>query len=110
MRASEAVADVVHQASRRAASCESVPTTDPLRNRHALARWARHHGSVAGAAPISDREAQILADLGAHLTNAQIATRLHLSVRTVESHVSSLLRKLGAPDRRGPNAASRPRR
>jgi len=55
---------------------------------------------VAGAAPISDREAQILAALGAHLTNAQIATRLHLSVRTVESHVSSLLRKLGAPDRR----------
>jgi DNA-binding NarL/FixJ family response regulator len=30
-----------------------------------------------------------------HLTNAQIA-RLHISVRTVESHVSSLLRKLGA--------------
>lgn len=35
-----------------------------------------------------------------HLTNAQIAGRLVLSVRTVENHVSSLLRKLGAADRR----------
>src|SRR3954453_4547457 len=100
MRASEAVADVVHQASRRAASCESVPTTDPLRNRHALARCARHHGSVAGAAPISDREAQILAALGAHLTNAQIPPRLHLSLLSIGSHVSSLLRKLWPPGRR----------
>ena len=35
-----------------------------------------------------------------HLTNAQIGERLHISVRTVESHVSSLLRKLGVADRR----------
>ncbi len=33
-------------------------------------------------------------------TNAEIAKRLHISVRTVESHVSSLLRKLGVGDRR----------
>ncbi len=38
--------------------------------------------------------------VGAHLSNAQIAGRLHISVRTVESHVSSLLRKFGAADRR----------
>ena len=37
--------------------------------------------------------------VGAHLSNAQIAGRLHISVRTVESHVSSLLRKFGAADR-----------
>ena len=49
---------------------------------------------------ISVREAEVLNALRDHLTNAQIAQKLHISVRTVESHVSSLLRKLGAADRR----------
>ncbi|WP_426570754.1 ATP-binding protein [Aquihabitans sp. McL0605] len=48
---------------------------------------------------ISGREHEVLELVGAHLTNAQIAARLFISVRTVESHVSSLLRKLGAADR-----------
>ena len=50
--------------------------------------------------PVSEREAEVLAALAEHLTNAEIAQRLHISVRTVESHVSSLLRKLAMPDRR----------
>ncbi|GGL94613.1 hypothetical protein GCM10010129_43150 [Streptomyces fumigatiscleroticus] len=49
---------------------------------------------------ISVRESEVLALLGEHLSNAEIAARLVLSVRTVESHVSSLLRKLRLPDRR----------
>jgi predicted ATPase/DNA-binding CsgD family transcriptional regulator len=49
---------------------------------------------------MSAREAEVLDAVGAHLTNAQIAGRLHISVRTVESHVRSLLRKFGAADRR----------
>jgi DNA-binding CsgD family transcriptional regulator len=49
---------------------------------------------------LSRREAEVLALLGENLRNAEIADRLVLSVRTVESHVSSLLRKLGAADRR----------
>jgi len=48
---------------------------------------------------ISEREAEVLAALGTRLSNAQIANRLHISVRTVESHVSSLLRKYGMTDR-----------
>ncbi|HEY2638716.1 MAG TPA: LuxR C-terminal-related transcriptional regulator [Streptosporangiaceae bacterium] len=51
-------------------------------------------------AGISAREAEVLDAVGAHLSNAQIAGRLHISVRTVESHVSALLRKLGVADRR----------
>ncbi|MEV5444314.1 LuxR C-terminal-related transcriptional regulator [Streptomyces sp. NPDC052644] len=49
---------------------------------------------------ISAREAEVLALLGEHLSNAEIAARLFISVRTVESHVSSLLRKWELPDRR----------
>ncbi|WP_185949476.1 LuxR C-terminal-related transcriptional regulator [Microbispora sp. KK1-11] len=49
---------------------------------------------------VSPREAEVLALLGEHLTNAQIARRLSISVRTVENHVSSLLRKHDAADRR----------
>ncbi|MFM9588369.1 ATP-binding protein [Streptomyces scabiei] len=49
---------------------------------------------------VSAREAEVLALLGEHLSNAEISARLFISVRTVESHVSALLRKLGEPDRR----------
>jgi predicted ATPase len=49
---------------------------------------------------VSQREAEVLAALGAGLSNAQIARRLHISTRTVEGHVSSLLRKYGVADRR----------
>ena len=59
-------------------------------------------------ADVSSREAEVLAALGAHLSNAQIARQLHISVRTVESHVSALLRKLDAPDRQALAAHRRP--
>ncbi|WP_245871348.1 ATP-binding protein [Asanoa hainanensis] len=54
----------------------------------------------AATAGISAREAEILTLVGEHRSNAEIAAQLFISVRTVETHVSSLLRKLGAPDRR----------
>ncbi|NIK62436.1 ATP-binding protein [Kribbella shirazensis] len=49
---------------------------------------------------VSAREAEVLAAVADHRSNAQIARALHISVRTVESHVSSLLRKYGVTDRR----------
>jgi predicted ATPase/DNA-binding CsgD family transcriptional regulator len=51
-------------------------------------------------AGVSAREAEVLAALAGHHTNAEIAARLHISIRTVESHVSALLRKLDLADRR----------
>jgi DNA-binding CsgD family transcriptional regulator len=52
------------------------------------------------AVDVSIRESEVLELVGEHLTNREISERLYLSVRTVESHVSSLLRKLGLNDRR----------
>jgi predicted ATPase/DNA-binding CsgD family transcriptional regulator len=49
---------------------------------------------------LSVREAEVLDLVAERMTNAEIARKLYVSVRTVESHVSSLLRKLGVPDRR----------
>ena len=72
-------------------------TTELTAGRHRV----RDNGPVTtvGAEAMSAREAEVLDGLRQHLTNAQIAQQLHISVRTVESHVSSLLRKLGAADR-----------
>ena len=65
-----------------------------MHNLQVANRW------VASEVGVSAREAEVLAALAEHLTNAEIAARLFISIRTVESHVSSLLRKLQADDRR----------
>jgi predicted ATPase/DNA-binding CsgD family transcriptional regulator len=50
--------------------------------------------SALAEAGVSGRETEVLALLGEHLSHAEIAARLFISVRTVESHVASLRRKL----------------
>jgi DNA-binding CsgD family transcriptional regulator len=45
---------------------------------------------------VTKREAEVLALLGEPLTYAEIGERLFISARTVESHVITLRRKLGA--------------
>jgi DNA-binding CsgD family transcriptional regulator len=49
---------------------------------------------------LTRRETDVLAALAERLTNAEIAARLFVSERTVESHVAALLRKLQATNRR----------
>jgi predicted ATPase/DNA-binding CsgD family transcriptional regulator len=49
---------------------------------------------------VTRREREVWSLVAAHLTNREIADRLHLSVRTVESHVSALMGKLQLADRR----------
>lgn len=48
---------------------------------------------------ITPREIEILRLVNSGLSNPDIATRLFISVRTVETHVSSLLQKTGASSR-----------
>ena len=48
---------------------------------------------------VTARETEVLRLINAGLSNNDIASRLYLSVRTVESHVSSLLQKAGCANR-----------
>ncbi|MCA5892128.1 LuxR C-terminal-related transcriptional regulator [Isoptericola sp. NEAU-Y5] len=52
------------------------------------------------AAGLTAREAEIVALAREGLTNREIASRLFLSVRTVESHLYRAMQKLGVSDRR----------
>ncbi|HEY3465858.1 MAG TPA: response regulator transcription factor [Amycolatopsis sp.] len=47
-----------------------------------------------GLAELTEREREVLACLGAGLSNAQIGTRLHIGETTVKTHVSRVLTKL----------------
>lgn len=53
----------------------------------------------ANPAGLTAREVDVLELIAEGLRNAQIAARLHLSPRTVDHHVSTVLRKLGAKTR-----------
>jgi DNA-binding NarL/FixJ family response regulator len=53
----------------------------------------------APAGPLTSREAEVLTLIGRGLSNDRIADHLTISVKTVKTHVSHLLAKLGARDR-----------
>ena len=59
----------------------------------------------ANPAGLTGRQVEILRLLAAGLTNAEIAARLVVSVRTVDHHVSAVLQKLGVATRREAAAA-----
>ena len=63
-------------------------------------------GALSVTDTLSPRERDVLLLLCQRLTDPQIAERLFLSPRTVESHVSSLLGKLGVSNRRDAAAAA----
>jgi DNA-binding CsgD family transcriptional regulator len=50
---------------------------------------------------VTSREMDVLLLIAARRSNKEIASQLHLSPRTVEKHVASLLTRTGAPGRRG---------
>lgn len=62
-----------------------------------------HGGSAESADPqlasLSSRETEVLRLLESGLTDREIADALTISTRTVESHVSAILRKLGVRNR-----------
>lgn len=50
-------------------------------------------------AQLSDREAEVLAEIAGGATNGEIAARLHIAETTVKTHVGNLLTKLDCRDR-----------
>lgn len=67
-------------------------------------------GTTASAVPfpsLSDREREVLRLVAEGATNGDIARRLFLSDKTVRNYVSSILTKLGAPNRGAAIVAAR---
>ena len=77
--------------------------TPPARRRAAAVPEAaarpQQTGTVTLEGLLSAREQDVLRLLAEGLTDREIATALAISPRTVESHVSSVLRKLGVRNR-----------
>ena len=75
----------------------------PVAARRLIAASADREPAREGArrlvASLTEREAEVLACLGAGLSNAQIAGRLYLSEATVKGYVSRMLDKLGCANR-----------
>jgi DNA-binding CsgD family transcriptional regulator/tetratricopeptide (TPR) repeat protein len=98
---------------------ELLASQGAVETRAALLRERRRAGQViprgprqqtrANPAGLTARELEVLALLAEGLTNAQLADRLFLSEKTVDHHVSALLRKLGEPNRAAAAAAARER-
>jgi DNA-binding CsgD family transcriptional regulator len=65
---------------------------------HDIPRGPRH-STRRNPAGLTDRELEVLALLSKGLKNSEIASRLVVSAKTVDHHVSAILRKLDVPDR-----------
>jgi DNA-binding CsgD family transcriptional regulator/tetratricopeptide (TPR) repeat protein len=123
----ERVGDPYERALELAASGEPEPTVEALRilddlGADAAARHVRRRlrdlgvtrlprrrsaGARAHPAGLTSRQADVLALLADGLTNAEIAERLVLSVRTVDTHVAAILDRLGVRTRREAAAVAR---
>lgn len=81
-----------------AAACRSLLR----RSGNRLIQRRRGHELIPGrlrSAGVTLREYEVLTLVARHHGNRTIATRLHISPRTVEKHIASLLSKTGLPDR-----------
>lgn len=64
-----------------------------------LVRSRARPGAVGGLDALTAREREVLAQVAEGRSNREIARLLHMSEKTVKTHVSSVLAKLGVADR-----------
>jgi DNA-binding NarL/FixJ family response regulator len=86
----------IHRALKLAAQGQ----TAILQPEVAKAMVASHRAGVIEE-PLSEREVEILKTLAKDLSNKEIATRLGISDRTVQQHLSNIFSKLGVASRTG---------
>lgn len=71
----------------------------PLDPKAARALLDARHRPRSGAAPLTDREKEVLGLVCEGLANKQIARRLGISERTVKAHLGNVFQRIGATDR-----------
>jgi DNA-binding NarL/FixJ family response regulator len=100
---SENLVSVIRRASRG-----EYPINDSVNNNPAIAeRVIRQFQEIASmglvtkkvAAPLTQREIQVLSCIANGSTNKHVAHKLGISEQTIKNHVSAILRKLNANDR-----------
>jgi DNA-binding NarL/FixJ family response regulator len=64
-----------------------------------LLRTGAERGAVAGLSALTGREREVLGHITRGMSNREIASTLHVAEKTVKTHVSSVLAKLGVADR-----------
>jgi DNA-binding NarL/FixJ family response regulator len=90
---SEAPKEII-DAVQRAFDGENLWTADQYAR---IDRWQSKIGSIRES--LTDREREVLHLIAQSLSNKEIAQELSITVRTVDFHVSNILRKLGAVSR-----------
>src|SRR5262249_59217087 len=74
-------------------------TASPPANRPRAAARPAHAIDEAGLEAVTMREREIIRQVAFGLRNAEVATKLHISRRTVTTHLANIFRKLGIHQR-----------
>lgn len=80
--------------------CRGTPVLHPVIARKVARHWAQSLDPARpGATPITSREVEVLDLVAQGLHNKEVAERLRLSTRTIETHLEHIFAKLGVSSR-----------